>query len=301
MSSRLRRYGILLGVVIALAGWGGYRVNRYYHALTDGFSVAGISAPMTFNAAWETAPLSAEAQEQVVELMHQPFTYLAKGTQSFVFVSADDRFVLKFFKQMHLRLPWYRELVSYIPGLGQVVEKKVQRRCSKQEKIFSGCKLGYEDMQRDTGVFYLHLNPTTDLPNELTLVDKQGLVHVVNPNEFSFYLQLKGTSLFTLFTDYRHNGDLAGAQKALDELLSYLVERSERGILDRDPAYAQNLGFIGGRPGNLDIGNLVKDPLIRNPVEYRRRIHDYLMDFRHWLTKNYPELVETYDARIASI
>ena len=60
-------------------------------------------------------------------------------------------------------------------------------------------------------------------------------------------------------------------------------------------------GFIGRLAGNLDIGNLVKDPLIRNPVEYRRRIRDYLLEFRHWLLKGYPELVATYDARLEAL
>jgi hypothetical protein len=119
----------------------------------------------------------------------------------------------------------------------------------------------------------------------------------VNPNELCFYLQLKGTPLFTLFTNFRNHGDLAGAQLALNKLFDYLIARSQRGILDRDPAYAQNLGFIGDHAANLDVGNLVEDPLIRNPVELRRRIHEYLVDLRMWLVHGYPELVPTYDAR----
>lgn len=301
MTRIFRLRNLILAILFVCIGWGGYRLNRHYNRLTDGFSVDGISAPMAYNAAWDTDPPTSEKRHEVEALLGQRFTYLAKGTQSFVFASEDDQYVLKFFKQMHLRLPWYREIASRIPLVNTIVQKKTQRRESKQEKIFSGCKLAYEDMQPETGIFFLHLNPTTDLPTTLTLVDKTGNAHVVNPNELSFYLQLKGTPLFHLFTDFRNRNDLAGAQEALQKLFDYLVLRSERGILDRDPAYAQNLGFIGNRAGNLDIGNLVKDPLIRNPIEYRRRIQEYLVDLRQWLVDWYPELVPTYDERLLAL
>lgn len=300
MTRRTLRYPLAVLICIII-GWAGYRVERHYYKLNDGFSVQGISAPMTYKAAWDTAALDTEKHSQIQSILCQRFTYLAKGTQSFVFVSEDGRYVLKFFKQAHLRLPWYRELASGIPVVNQIVQNKTRRREAKQEKIYSGCKLAYEAMQPETGLFYLHLNPTTDLPTALTLIDKQGSVHVVNPNELSFYLQLKGTPLFALFLDFKDHHDLVGAQAALSKVFDYLITRSRRGILDRDPAYAQNLGFLGDQAGNLDVGNLVEDPLIRNPIEYRRRIQEYLVDLRTWLVNWYPELVPAYDERLSAL
>jgi hypothetical protein len=288
---------LILGVV----GLAGYGFNRLQNRLTDGFSVEGIRSPLTYDPNWSIAPLDASQQDLIHHILQQKFHYLAKGTQSFVFLSEDGQYILKFFKQRHLRNPWYSHLMSHLPVADRYVDKKIQRRESKREKIFSGCKLAYEEMQEDTGVLYVHLNPSTDLTGQLHLIDKLNRSYAVDPNELAFYVQRRGTPLYVAFTQFRDRQDLAGAQEALRRLFAYLVDRSQRGILDRDPAYAQNLGFLGTRAGNLDVGNLTKDPLVKNRVEYKRRIQEHLVDLRGWLIDHYPELVSTYDESLEAL
>lgn len=290
---------VLLGLFVL--GAGGYGLNRLHNRLTDGFSIEGISAPFEHNPDWEVPPLTGERKEWLDKLLAQRFTYLAKGTQSFVFQSADGEYILKFFKQKHLRSPWYRDLLAPVPPLSRYVERAGLRRELKRDKIFSGCKLAYQEMQKDTGVLFLHLNPSQDLPKQLTLIDKLGRTQTVDPNGVAFYIQKRGRPLYVVFDECRLRGDAEVAKDSLDKLFDYLVDRSRRGILDRDPAYAQNLGFIEGRAGNLDVGNLTKDALVRNPVEYKRRVQEHLADLRVWLTRNYPELVGYYDARLNTI
>lgn len=288
-------------LLLACLGVVGYGINRWQNQLTDGFSVEGITSPLVFEPAWALEPLELQKKQEIEHLMEQPFHYLAKGTQSFVFLSEDGQHILKFFKQRHLRKPWYSSLLAHIPFATHYIDKKIERRTQKQEKIFSGCKLAYEEMQEETGVFFIHLNPSDDLPRELVLIDKLHKKNIVDPNHLAFYLQRKGTPLYTAFQQYRDRDDLAGAQSALNRLFAYLESRSQRGILDRDPAYAQNLGFIGERAGNLDVGNLTKDPLVKNRVEYKRRIQEHLIDLRGWLIVHYPALVPTYDESLEAL
>lgn len=279
----------------------GYGLERLNNRLTDGFSPDAITAPLSDDREYAIAPLEAGQQQDIHRILQQQFSYLAKGTQSFVFASQDGRYIIKFFKQKHLRLPWYRSILSYVPIFNQYVDRKVQRRLLKRAKIYSGCKLAYDEMQEDTGVLYLHLTPSSDLPNPMTLVDKRGVEYQVDPNTLDFFLQKRGVPLYAALKDYRLRNDIQGAKQALAKLFDYLVDRSQRGILDRDPAYPQNLGFIDRRAGNLDVGNLTKDPLIRNRIEYKRRIQEHLIDLRQWLVTHFPELVPTYDDHLEAL
>ena len=279
---------LLIGIAV-------YGLNRWNNRLTDGFSLDAITAPLTVDASYAIASLSLKEQQNIDTILKQPFTYLAKGTQSFVFVSQDGQYVLKFFKQKHLRLPWYCSILSRVPLIAGYFNRKIERRELKRNKIYSGCKLAYDQMQADTGVVYLHLTPSSHLPHPITLIDKRGMQQEADPNTLAFFIQKQGVPLYQALDRYRIHHDVEGAQQALSKLFDYLVDRSKRGILDRDPAYPQNLGFIGDRAGNLDVGNLTTDPLIRNPVEYKRRIQEHLVDLRAWLLVNFPELMTTYD------
>lgn len=290
--------------ILALAfliGAAGYGMNRMHNKRTDGFTIEAITAPLDHNPAYAIPPMEPPQRQEIEQILSQTFTYLAKGTQSFVFLSSDKNYVIKFFKQQHLRIPWYCLTFANTPLVNHYMSRKVARRTLKRSKIYGGCKLAYDELQADTGVVYLHLTPSTDLPSPLTLIDKMGVKHEIDPNTVAFFLQRRGVPLYTAFMDYRERNDLAGANKALQQLFDYLVDRSRRGILDRDPAYQQNLGFIGGRAANLDVGNLTKDPLIKNRIEYKRRIQEHLVDLRSWMLIHFPELVPSYDASLGEL
>ncbi len=287
------RYILVLGILLCCYGGG----RAYFH-YTDGFSVSGISAPWTYDARWEVGSLSEAKRADLRDILSQKFYYLAKGTQSYVLASEDGRYVIKFFKQKHLRFPRWMETASSFPLVGDSLKRKRQRRSSKRDKIFAGCKLAYETMQKDSGVAYVHLNPSDWLDRELTIVDKLGLEHTIDPNAIAFYIQRRGESVHVAFQRFSQEEDFDGAKAALRDLFSYLEERSERGILDRDPNYINNLGFIDAKAGTLDVGNLTMDPMIKNRVEYSRRMIDHTAGFRGWLESQLPPVVEEYDAQI---
>jgi hypothetical protein len=72
---------------------------------TDGFSPAIIGEPL----------LSRDdpcVNTEVKAIFFQPFRYLGKGRQCFVFESQDGQTVLKFFNQNYLKMPWYSFFVE---------------------------------------------------------------------------------------------------------------------------------------------------------------------------------------------
>src|SRR5262245_9492560 len=96
---------------------------------TRSFALCKISSSLQANQEWETAPLMEEGERELEKALSQPYHFLSKGAQAFVFKSEDGRYVIKFFKLHHLqpsvwlrmlRWPWCME--SY--RLEKMVEKR---------------------------------------------------------------------------------------------------------------------------------------------------------------------------------
>ncbi|MBI3237041.1 MAG: hypothetical protein HYZ48_05010, partial [Chlamydiales bacterium] len=113
-------------VVVCVAVFAGIvLLQRFCHKQTDGFSRYKICSDLSFHPEWETPPPDVDLSC----ILDQPFHYLTKGAQSYVFVSADDRYVLKFFRIYHLTAPvWVKNL--YWPPffqsyrLGKILQKQ---------------------------------------------------------------------------------------------------------------------------------------------------------------------------------
>src|SRR3954462_2689164 len=74
------------------------KIDRWCAKASHQFCLHFIDGPPTTNPAWKT---EAPYPESVLD---QPFFYLDKGAQSFVFESADQQSVIKFYKfPAHLR------------------------------------------------------------------------------------------------------------------------------------------------------------------------------------------------------
>lgn len=87
----------LLSVVcICALLWG---ANELYQKKTRFGLLAKFSSP-TFlpSADWELPPLTFEEQQEVERILSQKFTYLARGSQAFAFISEDGKYILKLFK-----------------------------------------------------------------------------------------------------------------------------------------------------------------------------------------------------------
>src|SRR5271156_5010255 len=81
-----------------------YGLGRLYFRLTGGFTIANISSDFSFQPQWEVRPLLEGEQAEFDKATSQPFYYLGKGCQSYVFASQDGKYVIKFFKYQRYRL-----------------------------------------------------------------------------------------------------------------------------------------------------------------------------------------------------
>lgn len=274
----------LLLLLLGLIG-----VERLTHSLTDGFGYQSITSPLPYESSWETS-FSSEELKSAQEALNQPYYYLESGSQSYVFVSKDESYVLKFFKHKRWRLP---SLIDQIPLPSYLDLKRKQWKQKKKQTVYStfnSCKVSYEEFKDKTGVFYLHLNPTKHLQQILTVKDGIGLKHQINLDSISFVLQKKATPTDQYLLNLKASGDIERAQEALRDLLNLNLYRAQKGYSDKDPHLIRNFGFLNHQVVEIDIGGFHQDPHKNLQYFYSHEIYRIQKKLLPWLNRYYPEL-----------
>jgi len=268
--SALRLFVVVASCIIA---------KQFCYAKTDGFAIRKIHATLRHHPEWET-------QGDLPALCSQPFRYLAKGAQSYVFASEDGQCVIKFFRVYHLRPPlWLRALHLPLPLQPYRLAKFLEKN-QELEKDFNSYKIAFDQMKEETGILYLHLNQTKHLNQTLTIYDKLGIAHTLNLDDLTFVVQKRATLVYPYIEKLMQNHEESEAKKAIHSLVHLLHSRCQRGIFDKDPDLNTNFGFCENTAVQIDIGRFRQD-IEMNPRHEILRITDHL---HQWLGEKYPAL-----------
>lgn len=249
-----------------------YGTARFCKKQTGSFTIARISSDISFHPEWEVETAN---ESEVKKILSQPFRFLGKGAQSFVFASEDGTTVIKFFRHHHLK------------------------KNSKLAKDFGSYKLAYDNLREETGLLYLHLNKTRHLNQTLDLIDKIGIHHPINLDHYEFLVQKRATLAYIALDKWIDEGKIDDAKEALTKLVQLLAIRSNKGIQDKDPDLNTNFGFIGTTPIQFDIGRFKSRKVPADlPANYREliRITDNL---HQHLMRKAPELDEHLKQELA--
>lgn len=264
-------------------------LKRFCYSKTDGFALYKITSSFSFHPEWETY-LPQKQEEEVLKILDQPFYYLARGAQSYVFVSADGQVVIKFFRLYHLIPPlWITALSFPLP----LMPYKVHKILSKRKELntdFQSYKIAYEEMKEETGLLYLHLNKTNYLKKRLKIYDKIGIAYELDLDHMEFLIQKKGMLVYpTIEHLMKTQGDVA-AKEAITALIQLLLHRCHKGIFDKDPELNTNFGFLGMTPVQIDVGRFRWQTEHKSPETIRNEIIRITDHFRQWLDLHYPPL-----------
>jgi hypothetical protein len=243
----------------------------------DGFSLSAIQ-PLRLSGKAE-AP-----SEEIRRILDQPFTYLAKGRQSFVFESEDGKYVLKLFNQKYLKYPWYGSLFRRKEKL----KREIRRFYYENSYPIAHKELGEE-------IVYLHLGYSDALP-EVMIEDRAKGEYLLNLNEFAFVLQKKGVPLYEALEAMAPKEALAG----IDAFLKAIALRIEKGIADADHDVEHNWGYCDGHIFHLDPGRLYYEEMkdeTRLQLEWDRATHN----FYKWLKSKHPEWAPHFELRLKEL
>jgi hypothetical protein len=204
------------------------------------FALFGLAYFLTDLATWgftvtrlrTSQPLGPSEGVDPYLYLQQKFYLKDQGGQSFVFISADGKYILKFFKDMPR--PW-------VPFSGY--QKK---KLGKLKRTLTGYHLAFDRLRQETGLLYLHLSPT-QAPLPTVLVDRLAIEHAIDLSSIYFILQKRATPL----TDF--------SETTLSQISELLQKRASAHIADHDPRLHSNLGWIEDHPVFIDPGRFVED------------------------------------------
>lgn len=290
-----------IAAAIACAG-GLILLQRFCHQQTDGFSRYKISSNLTFHPEWETAPLESSERENLSKILSQPYRYLAKGAQSYVFLSEDGQYVLKFFRIYHLQPPFWVTHLRWPWFLQSYKMSKILKKMEELHKDFASYKIAYDQLREETGVIYLHLNKTNTLKQSLTFYDKIGIEHHVDLDQMEFLVQKRAELVYPALAKMVETEGIESAKDALSQLISLLCLRCEKGIHDKDPDLNTNFGFIGHTPLQIDVGRFrIEDAKADEQKIDRDEIIRITDNLNQWLRSRYPELSGHLETTITQI
>jgi hypothetical protein len=230
--------------------------------LTQGFRVSKMELAFPSHAEWDV-PLSRE----VLSILDQPFIYIDKGSQSYVFESRDGNYVVKFFRFDNPE-----------------IDLKVLT-------VFNACKIAYSQLREETGLIYIHLNQTVGELPILHCKDAIGRKYRLPLDRYRFAIQKKAMPFRLTLESARHDPVLM--QKRMDQFIDLLLSRTEKGVFNTDPTLSRNFGFLADRAIEVDFGNY-------RPISDHDRLTEvlrYTERLRRWLSTEAPEWVAYLDER----
>lgn len=267
---------LALSLLLALGYWGYVQLNHNFsvsHIILDDWTPAKI------------IPANSPAEiGQAKIVLDQPFTYLGKGRQSFVFISQDGNYVLKFVKAHRVTASWFYKSVP-LPGfLDKMRSAKLQQMQNELRKFFISMSLAKDPLQNMTGIVYLHSSPIHELQKQVTIIDRLGFAHIIDIDSVPFILQVKASKVWDILESLWEKKDTAALKCRLKQLVDLFVERAKCGIIDPDTRLLKNdnIGFVQDRAIYIDLGTFRKSPKSQSP-EYLAQDFRVLTPIVEWL------------------
>jgi hypothetical protein len=261
----MRKWILYCAVAVLL-----YQLPNFCKRQTDGFSIMRITPDLPADVAYPEMELNNEEREELECALDQPYAYLGRGGQCFVFVSRDGHYVCKFFRtEFHpFGSLWWQTLPFFSHHRR---ERLFAHAHSKLQRDFTSYFLAGQELKKETGTLYMHLTATTHLKKVLRIRDKLGIDHAIDLDRFSFAVQRRAELAFS-YIERCVQDDLEKAHAAVSALIALSVARCQKGIYDEDAKIHKNYGFIDGHPLFIDLGRFVKDPSRKEPQVYHRDI-----------------------------
>lgn len=276
-------------------------LSRVYYVATDDFRMGNITHEIPYNAGWDIPALTSEQKEEIEKILGQTFTYIGKGSQSYVFVSADQKYVIKFFKFKHLKYSWFAKFFPSIPPFAKWQNNEIARKNRKLQHLFEGYHLAWQLNREESGLIYIKLNPSHET-KQIALIDKIGLSRTIDLGEVIYVIQKKGQTLRSTLKTLLDEGNVALAKKRIDQISELYFAEYKKGIYDRDHGVMHNTGFVGETPIRLDIGKLAEEPKTHERAFVKSDFEKVSKQIMNWINHHYPqhskELSEVLDKAI---
>ena len=246
-----------------------YKLDHFWFKKNHTFALRKIYLPPIAHDPL-SPPLSPLPWETIC---NQPFTYLNRGLQSYVFCSEDGKYILKLFR-FPSRL--------WVPFFSHRVEEK--RELIK--KALASYQLAWEHLRDESGLLYLQFDTSNSFHEKITLQDDLGFQYKISLDRVPFLLQKRAEPFFPFLEKCIAQ---EGGENALRKIFNLVSSLNSHHISDEDPILEKNYGWCEGEPIFLDVGSFCLKQDLPNACEKTT------WSLKHWLSQKHPELLQLYD------
>jgi hypothetical protein len=273
-------------------------LGKAWYWVRNGFSVSRIYG-------WTQELEGVWWGEEAEAAICQDFRYLGRGRQAFAFVSEDGNYVLKFPRGDIYKVPfWLRAL-----PLEYRRQRQIARKAHRELEILQSFHLAMDELKEPTAMIAMNFSKngfgeSLDCFHEkktVKIIDKIGRsVHI--PLDRTYFILQKKKQLFR---DVIHEAALkegvVGVGKVIDALFAVIVQRTAKGILNRDGSFLRNYGFDEKGAYQTDVGSFYK--VDNQPMKdvYFRSMELSVKPIRRWMEKTHPEWLEILDQKRALV
>ena len=233
------------------------------------------------------------------KILQQPFSYLGKGRQFFVFASNDGEYVLKFVKCQRIDVS---SLYKHFPVPSFLDNKRkacLEHKQARIDGIFASCCIAAQDLPENTGVVFAHLNTNNELGINVELKDKLGFGHTIGIDDVPFILQKRALLIFPTLSKLLEHNDKAGLNARFDQLINLIVSDAKAGIYDTDSGtiMRDNVAFLHDSAIHVDIGTFVHQPGTWTKSHLKEQL-SRLDPLVEWLEVQDPNLASLLQSKI---
>ena len=264
-------------------------LDRFFLKKNQGFCIRHIYAISPEDPLWSLKDNSSYSEKDLQLILSQPFTFLGKGHQSYVFVSRDGDYVLKFY-----HFPSYLRPLSWIDHpFSRFLLRRQKARAYNIRKFHMSVQsyqLAFACFREESGLIMTHLVNTQGVFDPLILVDTLGCEYHVDLDKTCCLLQKKGEMILPALRLCIDQGDLTQAKILIRSFVTLVKNRLQRGIRDVDAVLKKNYGCFNLRAFQLDVGRLVHDPSLQKPSILKSQLICETESLKNWLSKESVEL-----------
>lgn len=275
-------------------------ISVAWHELTGGFQMQKVRFNLPENQKWH-AELQQEEKKEVEKTLTQPFYYLAKGRQSYVFVSEDDKYVLKLFRYHLVRPRFGLHLCKWPKRLNNYRRYRIASKKRQFENWMNSYIIAYDKLKKETGLLTVHLTKTDYLPKKTVLYDRIGRAYTFDPNEVGFLIQKKTDLFLDVVQDLVRKKDEKSLTKLLSSYVDMVLARHFKGINNKDPSWLRNIGATKDQEVvEIDVGRYTFAPVVANKKSLQSYLRRYVVSLSDYFHKRFPEMEKKFNKLVDS-
>ncbi|MBS0626503.1 MAG: hypothetical protein JSS32_10685 [Verrucomicrobia bacterium] len=260
--------------------FGALKIPKNYFRWTGGFRWSKCELNLPNFPSWQS-PLP---NDQTLQILSQPFIYLKRGSQSYVFTSQDGNYVLKIFAQPLLRRNMLERMNRPFP----------RPDLNRIREGLEGYRIASELPPSSTGIVYLHLNTTADLLPRAQFRDALGRTHLVSLDKARFVLQRKSAPLSIELKKLAQANRSEEIERLIDSYKEAIALRTSLSIKNWDTDFKHNFGILDGKVIEFDFGEFKIEPTL----DPSKELWTFLDRLRYWMGEFAPEYESAVQARM---